>query len=235
VQTILLLERGVLQGNIVARILLQTKVQDLELDDALTEIKSSMSRTWSSILSLMKNPPVHMALSVAVILASCSSLRTSYQYDAGAGFAELHTYAWLPIQMTEPGNRFVEDIFRRAVDRVLQAKGYSEVSDSPDFMISMYLGMITRSEIIDSGYRAEGWEGASHVHIYEEGTLIMDVLEASTRKVIWHGRATEAMSIEARQEAMTEAHNHAVEALLEHFPPPDTVARDAQFPIDGSR
>ena len=121
------------------------------------------------------------------------------------------------------------------MDRVLQAKGYSEVTDGPDFIISMYLGMLTRSEITDSGYRAGGWKGPVHVHTYEEGALIVDVLEARTRKVIWHGRATEAMSTGARQQAMTEAHDHAVETLLEYFPPPDAVARDAQFPIDGSR
>jgi hypothetical protein len=184
---------------------------------------------------LMKSPPLHVALGLAAILASCSSVRTSYQYDTGADFAGLHTYAWLPIQMTEPGNRFVEDIFRRAMDRVLQAKGYSEVTDGPDFIISMYLGMLTRSEITDSGYRAGGWEGPVHVHIYEEGALIVDVLEARTRKVIWHGRATQAMSTGARQQAMTEAHDHAVDTLLEYFPPPDAVAKDPQFPIDGSR
>ena len=160
------------------------------------------------------------ALSLAALCAGCTSLRTSFHYDSLVDFAKLETYAWEGVRMSEPENPMVRESFKRAVDAGLQARGYQEVSENPDFRISMYLGKLSRSQIIDSGYRAEGWVGAVHTHTYEEGNLILDVRDASGGMVIWHGKATEVMNTDASREAMATAHNFAVEALLEHFPPP---------------
>ena len=168
----------------------------------------------------MKSNNLLVLVGFAVAWPGCAGPSTVYHYDSLADFERLQTYAWLPVQMPGSGNRFVEGIFTSATDAALQAKGYREVTENPDFRVSMYLGKITRSEVTDPGYRAEGWEGAVHTHIYEEGTLIMDILEGSTGKVIWHGKATQPMNTGASQAEMEQAHHEAIAALLRNFPPP---------------
>lgn len=179
--------------------------------------------------------PTRLLIPLAVFVASCAGPSTVYHYDSVADFGQLSTYSWMPVQMPGPGNRFVEGIFADATDRVLQAKGYREVAENPDFILSMYLGKVTRSEVTDSGYRSEGWEGAVHTHIYEEGTLILDILEGRTKKVIWHGKATQPMNINVSQEEMVRAHNEAIERLLAKFPPPEVTGAKGAGPLSRVR
>ena len=89
----------------------------------------------------MKTLFVIMSFSV-LVLAGCATLEIHTDYDRGASFSGLKTYAWLEGSVDHDGDPAIgspllEKGIRDAVDRGLKTRGYLEVeSDSPDFWIT---------------------------------------------------------------------------------------------------
>jgi hypothetical protein len=68
-----------------------------------------------------------------------------------------------------------------------------------------------------------GWWGfagtETYVDQYEQGTLILDVIDAGSNKLIWRGSAAARVVDDKTPEERTRRVNEAVEKILERFPP----------------
>ena len=110
-------------------------------------------------------------------------------------------------------------------------KGYAQTSETPDFLLVSHGGHQTRIVVSNLGYgyghgrwsyRHGGYgdyDGAQ-VHQYQEGTLILDVVLASTKELIWRGTARGVIDPDPTPEQRTELVNNAVRQVLQNFPPP---------------
>ncbi|MCZ6788076.1 MAG: DUF4136 domain-containing protein [Planctomycetota bacterium] len=125
---------------------------------------------------------------VLLVAAGCSSISTSYDYDPGTNFSKIRTYQWIkePAQKgsTSP---FVMERIKNAVNRGLQEKGFRPAVD-PDILLAAHTGHENRVRITDWGYGYWGRSGTD-VYQYEEGTLILDVVHRTSKKLIWRGTA----------------------------------------------
>lgn len=161
---------------------------------------------------------------LALALAACSSVSTSHDYDPDADFEALQTYDWI----VPPEDSDISELtYRRVVqstDEVLAEKGFRRDADAPDFLVAAHLGTERRVRVTDYGYQyrhGPGYYGVRDLEVdeYEEGTLILDVVLAETKALIWRGTATGTVDRTATPQKRAERIRAAVQKVLGPFPP----------------
>lgn len=174
-----------------------------------------------------------LALGVCLLAGGCASLGVRTDYDPAADFRRLRTYAWQPRAERAAGdprvdNDLVDARLRGAVDRVLQARGYQARADAPpDFHVAYILTIEAKTDVrsipVSYGWGWWGVYGAeTYVDQYEQGTLLIDVIDSGTNKLIWRGSAQARVVDNETPEERTQRVNEAVEKILERFPPPSS-------------
>jgi hypothetical protein len=173
-------------------------------------------------------------------VAACSTMEVSSNAAPGAAdrAASYHTYAWMP----QPANRdanhssIVEAQVKQEADRDLQAKGYRQVapSNAPDFLVGWHSTTQQKTEVREldpyygygwygglGGYGGSGWGGPdSYVTQYTQGTLILDIVDAGTKKLTWRGSAQANLGTNPSQGTSTQKKiRQATDKILDRFPP----------------
>ena len=182
------------------------------------------------------------ALGLILLLVGCSSgVTIDSDYKAGFDFTQLRSYHWHGSSKNH-ANDILDGRIRSSVDEVLGAKGYQlEKGAQVDFLVNYGVTSEEKTDIrtynsysgmapgFSMGYRrgyyhygySMAYRSAPEVvaYQYEEGTLIIDVVDAKTDKLVWRGtaegRLKDNMTVEERQQA-TKA---IVTKVLEGFPP----------------
>jgi hypothetical protein len=120
---------------------------------------------------------------------------------------------------------------RAAVDRVLQSKGYqlAAAGMTPTFLVGYHAAVRQKTTVQTTGqpmnmwygYGAGGWGGwpETYVHEYEEGVLLIDVIDPKTMKLLWRGTGTAVVDPTASPEKRERRINEAVDQILAEFPP----------------
>ena len=171
-------------------------------------------------------------LLIAPALAGCSQVAVTTDHDPSANFSALHTYAWRPgPQQGVDDPRFDSTLLdkrvRAAVDRVLASKGYRTAAPGTDadFLVG-YHAVVRQKTSVQTinrwyGYRAGVWYGGpqTFAHVYDEGTLLIDVIDPATMQLLWRGSGTGVVNPQASPETREERINDAVEHILADFPP----------------
>jgi hypothetical protein len=158
-------------------------------------------------------------------LAACATMMVNYDYDKNTNFSGFKSYDWHSIPRSVEMNDLVINRIKDAVNRELQAKGFRQVAEKPDFLIAVHTSRQQKLEVIDWGYtygpywrRGFGYGGVD-VRQYEEGTLILDVIDAVKKELVWRGTATGIIDPYQSPEKRTEKINEAVKKILGKFPP----------------
>jgi hypothetical protein len=184
-----------------------------------------------------------LVIVMAALVAGCSSIETSYDYDPKANFAGLKTYEWLkePQKLTgDPridGNTILANRIYEAVDTELAARGFRKISGDPDFLVAYHVSLDKRRSVqtlnsyygygpgwgygYGASYRPGYWAGApeTYVYEYEEGTLILDIVNPENKELIWRGSAQDEVHFKSTPEKDQTQLNEAVHKILEKFPP----------------
>lgn len=158
-------------------------------------------------------------------------------YDPNADFSGYQTYQWA--QRTETGdddprvyNPITASRVKEAVNYALTAKGMREVNSSPDFYVAWHgaiegkMSMNTMYSNYGYGYGWYGYGGAgmgtatTYVNEWDEGTLVVDIIDAGTEQLVWRGGATGTVDKGNKPpEKAQEDFNKGAVKLLESFPP----------------
>jgi hypothetical protein len=179
---------------------------------------------------MQKTAMKFVVLFILSFIAGCATpLVVDYDYDTTYDFTKLKTYDWLP---SPPGDQ-IEDMaekrFVSATNTQLGARGYSQSSESPDFLISLQ-GV---KKTVESGSTAVGASvgipvgrgtvsvggGKSKPRIKQEGTLTLNLLDRKTNAVIWQGTAKAEIQPKSSPEEQQQRINAVIKELLAHFPP----------------
>ena len=163
-------------------------------------------------------------------LTSCSNIyNISYDYDRTKDFSSLKSYGWLPVP--EESNINSLDLIRikLAVNTELRNKGFEEVLNSPDFLVACHWGTKDTINVRPWGYGYGpygrywsgywGHGGGVSVYQYEEGTLIIDIVESNAKNLLWRGAAKSAVDNVETPEKRDELINESVKKILINFPP----------------
>lgn len=159
-----------------------------------------------------------------LILAAALAARAqkvTIEFDQAADFAKYRTFAIRSGQLNSRNPALNSELIQKridaAIERGLTARGLALVASGPsDLNVRYRLGTARKAEI--ETYPA-GWRGLGTRVVrvpYTEGTLVIDLRDASTRSLVWRSIASEeksdAIKIEGKLADM-------VRKSLEKYPP----------------
>ena len=163
-------------------------------------------------------------------IGGCSSIYgVKNDYNRQADFSAYKSYDWMPIPEKTELNDLVVDRIKKAIDSELSAKGLNRTSQDPDFLIAEHIGKQDKVEVDSWGYgygprliyRGGFWGPADvSTYHYEEGMLILDFVDAGSKKLFWRGVAKAHVQNVNTPEQSEKLINEAVKKILEKYPPP---------------
>jgi hypothetical protein len=144
--------------------------------------------------------------------------KVRFDYDHNANFFNYKTYSWIKQPVTN--DPFMAQRIVQAVDAQLLAKGLKRVDSNGDLGVAVNVST-QEKQTLNSFYDGFGWNWGMNdvvsVETYTEGTIIADLFDSKTKKIVWRGVATKEVS--SKPEKATEQAQKAVEKLFKHFPP----------------
>jgi hypothetical protein len=165
----------------------------------------------------------------ALAFAACGPMNVSSHVERTIDFAQYHTYDWGPADALPTGdprldnNRFFHDYFQGAVEKQLSARGL-EKSSTPDLLIHYHANVTKRFYVsgIDGGYGScANGDCQPRYSGYEAGTLILDIVDAHTDKLVWRGWAQRGMDgVIDDQIGMRTYVTDGVARMMARFPSP---------------
>jgi hypothetical protein len=165
-----------------------------------------------------------------VFAASCSSIKVSSDFDKTATFPAYKTYAFTPEALALPLDDINRNRLLGAIERELAAKGFTK-SDNPDVLIDLNIKTQTQQTATATntgGYYGRGYRygyggGFSTTTInydtYTDGTLFIDMIDATKKQLVWQGRGTKTIEEDASQQRREENINYAVKQIFVKYPP----------------
>ncbi len=171
---------------------------------------------------------------IALVFASCSSVRVATDYDTKADFNTYKSFAFYKpgIDKAEISDLDKKRIMR-AIERELLAKGMTKSSE-PDVLVSLFTKSRERINVNDNnfgwgigwgygwGWNPWMWGGAGRLNVnqYTEGTLFIDVIDADKKELVWQGIGTGALRLQNVEKKEARIKEFVTEIMAEY---PTTV------------
>ncbi len=151
-------------------------------------------------------------LFLLVVMASCSSLQVTYDYDRSVNFTEFKTFSFYPwdykngFQINDYDKQTILD----AIQSSMEKKGYVYQEKGGDLAVSLFITIKGKTSYDAYTNHYGGWAGygggwgyngfgygygygpgfstttVTENH-YEQGTLIVDVFSMKDKKMVWQG------------------------------------------------
>lgn len=158
-----------------------------------------------------------LAVALAFAAASCSGLRVRSTHAPDTDFSAIQTYAWMPRGTYAVIRPETIDWIREVVDDGLRAKGLTEVpadqADQADVRIDEVASLAQKTQVNDPYFAFSNFE------TYEEGRLVLVMVDPATSEVVWQGSAEARLDEKETPEQRRALTKKAVEKILERFPP----------------
>lgn len=167
----------------------------------------------------MKRVHLIFVLLVVFISTSCSTLRTSYDYDKQIDFSKYKTFAFYKEGMAiSKLNDIDKKRFMSAVTVVLETKGMTSTVNNPDFLVNIIVKGRERIDVSESNPYGYGWWYIPSVSVrqYTENTILIDLIDAKKKILVWQGRGIGQLGsdVENRDAYVLEV----VRKILEQYP-----------------
>jgi len=153
---------------------------------------------------------VALLVTSAVVYAQ----KVNVDSDPAAPWATYKTYAW--IEGTPAPNPLNEDRLHASVDAGLAARGLRMNTTTPDLFVTTHVATQERQELVPNGFGSGPWWGGASIETYVEGTLVVDLYDAKTKKMVWRGVATATASEKPTKNA--KKMNKALDKMFERLP-----------------
>jgi Domain of unknown function (DUF4136) len=159
-----------------------------------------------------------------MLLAASASFaqQVKTDYDRSADFSHYTTYSWEKVQTQDP---LLVDRIKQAVNAALAEKSLTPVESGGQVAI-VAIEMTKNQQTLNTFYDGFGggwrWGGGfgnttTTVDNYKVGTLVVDLFDANTKKIIWRGSATDTLS--DKSDKNIKNLDKGVQKMFEHFPP----------------
>jgi len=166
----------------------------------------------------------------------CSSFSYKTDFDPAVDFSTYKTYMWYAGKMPDDDALSKDPLVKKRVlagiDKALKEKGYSEgTEDNYDFVVITHAGNKQKTQITNYGYGGYGYGrygmgwggyggyGTTDVYQYDETTLVIDIVDAKSKELVWRGTVTGVVGEPKSQEEQQQRIDAVVEKMLNDFPP----------------
>jgi hypothetical protein len=160
------------------------------------------------------------------LLASCSSIRVTADYDTKADFNSYKTFAFYKkgIDKAEISDLDKKRILK-AIESEMLAKGFTK-SEDPDLLVNIFTKARQRVDIHQNPYHYWGWNPwyyryyrGSRITKYTEGTLFVDLIDANKKELAWQGIGSGALHTSGDMAKKEEKIKHFVTEIMAKYPP----------------
>jgi len=165
------------------------------------------------------------SVALTLVLATVSFAQdVKSDYDHSANFGQYKTFSWEKVQTKDP---LMVDRIKDAVNGALSAKGWMLVPSGGDVEV-FAIETTQNQQTLDTFYNGFGggrrWGGfggfgdaTTTVDTYKVGTLVVDLFDAKTEKLIWRSSSSDTLSNNADKN--TKNLGKGVNKMFQHFPP----------------
>jgi len=142
-----------------------------------------------------------------ILLISCGSLKSTYDFDKSANFGEFKTFSFYPWDWKHGFqiNEYDKQTILNAIRTNLENKGYTYIEEDGDMAVSIFLTLKDKTSYEAYTNHYGGWAGYGggwgysgfgygygygpgfSSTNYQEGTLIIDVFNLKEKKLVWQG------------------------------------------------
>lgn len=168
------------------------------------------------------------ALAVPQLLSACASVgggpTVKTDVDPGADFSRVRSYSW--VTRPDGGTPLMQQRIVDGIDARLQAKGW-KLAPNGDIRVSAHVSA-SEKESLDNYYTRVGYMGwggfgppapnsPMPVETFEVGTLVIDMINAQTKRSAWRGTASGTVQDDpAKMKALLQT---ALDKMFAGFPP----------------
>jgi hypothetical protein len=170
----------------------------------------------------MKAQKVFISIALFSLLTAGSfALDVKTDYDRTANFDKYKTYSW---QKVDAGDQLWTDRIKRDVDAALAAKGWTQVPSDGNISL-VATGVTTNQQTLNTYYNSFGRRGGfgnstTTVDNYKVGTLVLAMVDTQTKKLVWRGSASDALS--NKSDKNIKNLDKGVQKMLKNFPPEES-------------
>jgi uncharacterized protein DUF4136 len=173
-------------------------------------------------MKLLSKITATIGLTLALATVSFAQ-QVKTDYDHSVNFGQYKTYSWEKVRTKDP---LLVDRIKSAVNSALAAKGWVEVPSGGDVEV-FAIETTQNQQTLDTFYNGFGggrrWgfgglgDATTTVETYKVGTLVVDLFDGKTEKLIWRSSSSDTLSDKADKN--TKNLNKGVNKMFQHFPP----------------
>ncbi len=185
---------------------------------------------------------------VVVLLFGCADLPINTDYAVDYNFSQINSYGWLPGPEAKGGSatdlhntELMHVRYVAAINQQLGLKGLQlrNAADKPDVLVVYHLGSKDKTVVDSFGswyshfgyypcYHCDHRPGFGHMHFHEsdlwvreftEDSVVIDIIEAESRKMLWRGSVQRIQPVLQTPEERNAYVSETVAAILAAFPP----------------
>jgi Domain of unknown function (DUF4136) len=174
-------------------------------------------------------------LAMSVLCSTASAEKIRVHYDKSVDFAKFKTYGWAPVGAVAHPMLALDIV--GAVDQEMAGRGLTKVPSNPDLLVQIYGAVDSEVSMTSNNpiYNATGgippfdpsmtspgdslyWDGyyGNSTVVVHPGTLIIDIIDAKAKKLIWRGMGSEAIS--SNPDKLVDEANSTVSKLFKDYP-----------------
>lgn len=167
------------------------------------------------------------------IFNGCSSVKVTHDFDPAFSFENVNTYA-IVHKSQHYGNTLTDERIMTGINTQLKLKGYTKTKrQNADIYVVFHTNVQNKTRIIQdyqylgiSPYRygrGYGYGGMMAVPVtrtynYNEGKLVIDILSAKDKKIVWRGVATDSLKYHKTPEKRVEYIHNVMTSIFKTLP-----------------
>lgn len=168
-------------------------------------------------------------LSLALSTLACATIDVSVDYDAQTDFSGYRTYGLLPDPPAtgnyRADNPLLQQRIRGAIGDRLELQGFASAPD-PQIQIGYHASISQKLDVrtVNASYGYGHWRHpggipTTEVREYEEGALVIDVVDARRNTLVWRGVGRLRLRGAPTPEQTSQRVREVVAEILGRFPP----------------
>jgi len=177
-----------------------------------------------------------LAAVVCCCAAACHAAEVKMNYDKVADFSQFKSFAWMtPKSVTGVADpAALDQIVKDAANAQLAIRGFvPATSGTPDFWIGYHAVVEPKVEefMLDTRYDSmsdafydrvapyAGPAGQKRTEVYYEGTLVIDIVNARNKQLVWRSSMEGRVNKNLKPEEKRKRIGKGIEQMLKMFPP----------------
>ncbi len=152
---------------------------------------------------------------------ACAPLAARYDFDVEADFSQYQNYQWKSKTHKNNAitdNSLLEKRIQSLANEQLSFQNLNLVTSNPDFYLTYHISTRERIDVRDYGYgywRPYRYGPSTDIYQYTEGTLIVDMIDAKSNKLVWRGWTSRVINQPSLPEPLLEK---ALGDIFKNFP-----------------